>query len=150
MTGMEPLAIAALAGTGLQAVGTIASAQAQSNAAKYNAQISEQNATIARQNAAEQEARQRRLAKKRLGALRAGVGASGVTMEGSPLAVMQDTAQQLELDALTIRHQGDLKARGYKVNAELDRTQAKNVKKQGYLKAGSQLLSGGARAYTLG
>lgn len=135
-------------GTAMSAMAAMKQAQAQAGAMKFNATIAEQNATSARDQATAAEMQQRTEAEKRLGAMRASYGASGVTMEGSPLDVLSESASMAELDAQNIRYQGDLKARGYQNTAELDRANASNAKSQGYMKAGSELLMGATRAYT--
>jgi len=48
---------------------------------------------------------------------RAQVGASAVTMEGSPLQVMAESARIAELNAMRIRRQGDLAAKAAKIRA---------------------------------
>lgn len=139
---MDPLTLA-IAGTAFQAVGAIRQASAESNAAKFNAQVAENNARIARQNAVENAARQRRENQRRLGAIRAGFGASGISLEGTPLDVLEDSAAEAELDALTIEHQGALEAAGFSSSAALSRTRARSAKQAGFVKAGTALLTGG-------
>lgn len=150
MGGETLMLVASVAGTAMSAIGAIQQGKAASNAAKYNAQLAERNAQIARDQASADEARQRRMAYIRQGALRAGYGASGVSVEGSPLDILEMSAAQEELDALTIRYRGELGATGYEAQAALDRAQAAGASRQGYLKAGSEILMGGARAYYYG
>lgn len=145
MTGAE-IAIGLLAGgTALGAVSAIQQGNAANSAAKYNAAIAERNAVTARQQAAAEEDKQRRLAYMRLGNARAAYGASGVNLEGSPLDVLEQSAAEEELDALTIRYQGDLTSRNYLEQAALDRAQGKNAKMAGYMGAGSAILLGAAQ-----
>lgn len=149
MTGVELATVAmyaSIAGAAITAVSAISGAQAQSNAMKYNAEMAERNAQIARQNAAVEEAKQRRLTVLRQGAARANVGMAGVDLEGSPLDILEQNAAQEELDALTIRYKGELAASGFQADAALNRANASNAMTQGYLKAGSAILMGAGQA----
>lgn len=132
------------------AIGSISQAQAAKNAANYNAQLAERNAVIARQQAAANEDAQRRHANRVLGRMRSGYGASGVTSEGSPLDVLEDSVAEAELDALNIRYQGELGAMGYQSEAAMQRTAGKNAMRQGYFRAAGSLLGAGANYYAQG
>ena len=83
------------------------------------------------------------------GKLLAGYGASGVTLEGTPLDVLEESAANAELDALTIRHQGELAARGYENTATLDTFAASGARTGGYISAVDELLTGGAKLYNI-
>lgn len=132
---------AALAiGAGVNAFASLFQGQAEAAAAKYNAGIEEQNAVLTRQWAAEAERRFRRMSKKRMGSMRAARGASGLALDGSALDAMADSAMQEELDALTIRYQGEIKARSHEANARLARQQAKNSSLSGALGAASAVI----------
>lgn len=112
--------VAAFAATAIQAYGqyqagkaaeaqAIASAkQARAEAAwhDYNAKIALREAEAERQAAAFEAQQQAREAKQLKARQRAIVGASGVTAEGSPLLVMEDTAAQLALENAMIRMRG--------------------------------------------
>ncbi len=150
----------AIAGSVIGAVGTIISAVGQSQAADYNAKVARQNATYAeqsaqqqRQIAAENERRQRLRTTKLLGAQKAGYAKAGVTMEGSPLEVMAETASQGELDALNIRYGGEVGAYNARVQGSRYRSQAGFYDFEssrslwtGIMGAGTTLLTGTARA----
>ena len=138
--------VASIIGTAFSAIGGIQQGKAASNAATYNAQIAERNAIIARQQAAADEQRQRRMGVLRLGAARAAYGEAGVELEGSPLDILEQSAAQEELDALTIRYKGELRGMGAESEAALNRAQAPSLLTQGYMKAGSAVLLGGAQA----
>lgn len=139
-----------LISAGVTAVGALMSASAASNAAKYNAAVAERNAKIARQQAAAEEERSRLDAMRKLGSIRAGYGASGVAMEGTPLKVLEDSAMEAELDALTIRYNGELKAMGFESDAALERKRASSAMTTGIFKAGSALLTGAGKTYGAG
>jgi hypothetical protein len=120
----------------------MAQAKASSNASKFNARVADNNAVIAEQNAAADESRQRRAADRQLAQTRALVGAAGVTLEGSPLEVLEDQAMEAELDALNIRYGGALQASNYRSQSQLGRSAARSAMTQGYISAGSSLLKG--------
>lgn len=145
------MALTAILGvTGLiSALGSLASASAQSNAAKYNAQLAGQNAVLATQTAAENERRQRVANTKALGQMRAGYAASGVTLDGSPSDVLDESASNAELDALSIRHGGAVAAMGYENTARLDRYRASSAMTGGYFGAAGDLLRAGGSIYYL-
>lgn len=136
-TGAEIFLVAAAA---VSAVGAISQAAAASNAADFNATIAQQNADIARQQGAADQERQKRLAIKALGDITAGYGASGVSMEGSPLDVLAESARQAELDYQTIGYNAELKAMGYTNTATLEQYKGQAAETAGYLQAGSSLL----------
>lgn len=115
-------------GKGVSAFGTLFEGQAAAQAAEFNAGIERWNAVLVRQWAAESERRFRRMSKKRMGSMRAAAGASGFTMSGSALDAMYDSAMQEELDALTIRYQGEIEARSHEMNAAMADRQARNAK----------------------
>lgn len=142
------MAQAALAGAGglMGAAGAIQQGQAESVAAEMNAQQAERNATMALARSAEQERRARIEGTKVLGDMRAGYGASGVTLEGSPLDVLQESAQTAELDALNIRYEGQAQAVGFRNEAKLERMRGASAKTRGYFSAASSLLSAGGAA----
>jgi hypothetical protein len=139
------LLVAAVGSTVLQAAGSIQQGQAARSAANYNAQVAENNAAAARAQAAENARRQRVMNKKALGSIRAGYGASGVTLEGSPLDVLEESAMNAELDALSIEHAGLVRALGFQNDAALERFGGRNASRAGYMGAAAALLGGGAR-----
>lgn len=148
MAGLETIAtIGSLAGTAFSVVGALNKASAESSAAKTNAEVSRQNAVAASEQAAAEEARQRRIARQVQGAGRAAVGASGVSLEGSPLDILEQNAINEELDALNIRYRGQLAARSANIEADQYSLSARTAKTSGYLSAAGKLLSGAASAY---
>jgi hypothetical protein len=116
------------------------SSQASANAAEYNAKVQQQQADQQRVEAVYEEQRKRQEALRLRGTQEAGYAASGVTLEGSPLAVLEQTAVDSELDALSIRYGGAAKAQRSLAQARLDRYQASAARTQGYIEGGAQLL----------
>lgn len=130
-----------------------ASAVQQGRAAKaageYNAAINEQNATISRDEARRLALQHDREMYLRLGAIKAAQGKSGgAAGEGSVLDVLGDVAAQGELERQHILYRGELKARGYQNTAALDEFSGRQALNASYLRAGSELLEGGSRAYS--
>lgn len=134
-----------VAGAVISAVGALQQGSASKKASQYNAQIAEQNAAIARQNAADRATQADRETYLRLGAIRAAQGHSGGEAgEGSVLDVLGDVAAQSELERQQIVYQGEMQARGFSNDAELERFSGNTRQTASYWKAGSELLSGGA------
>ena len=125
-----------------QVVGAFAKGQAASNASKYNAAQATRKAGLAVEQAASDADAKRRDTVRRLGLMRANYGASGVTVEGSPLDVMAESAANAEMDALNIKYKGDLAASGYAAEAKLDKMRARQDYMGGLFGAGSALLTG--------
>jgi hypothetical protein len=143
----------AAAAAGMAAVGGIVNAagnlragESAAQANEYNAEIAGQNAILARQQAKEEERRARIQGRKQLGAARAAIGASGVTAEGSPLDVLEESARNAELDALTIRHAGEVKAVGFENQKNIYLYQAKESRAAGRISAAGSLLGAGSSA----
>lgn len=145
-----------IASTAFTAVGAIQSANAQAAAYEsqaaaddYNAEVADQNARIARQQAGAREDAQRRRARKILGQQRAAIAQSGTGLGGSNRALAEQSALEAELDALNIRYEGELQARGQKAQAGLDRYSARSsrsnasrAKQSGFMNAGAAVLGG--------
>jgi hypothetical protein len=132
-------------GTGVSVYGQIQQGKSQAAQAEYNAKLAKRNAKSARENA-EYEARQKRRGTARLiGKQRALYAKAGVTMEGSPLDVLQETAAQGEMDALMIERGYAQQGAAYKSQSELAKMRARHYKQQGYFGAGSTLLTGGGQ-----
>lgn len=146
MTGVE---IALIAGAAISAMGAIQQGNAAKGAAKFNAQVANNNAIASRQNAKAGAKRQAREARLRAGTNRANAAASG-TYGGSALDLLEDNAIEEELDRLTIIHQGELQAAGLEASAGLLTAQGKAAKKAGYTSAAGTLLKGGASLYGSG
>jgi hypothetical protein len=130
----------------VSALGSIASAKAERNAAKFNAAMAERNAAIAQEQTRAELSSQRRRASKALGGMRADYGAAGVNIEGSALDVLEDSVVQSELERQNIGYQGALRRQGYQADANLNRARASNAMTSGYWKAASSLLTDSASA----
>lgn len=110
--------------------------------AELNAGFAERNAANARR-AAEIEASNFSEKQKRLrGEMIARRGASGVSMEGSPLLVLQDFERQTAIDISRIKERGEMSAEGYEMSAKAAREMAALRSKSLFEMAGEQ-----SRAY---
>jgi len=128
----DPLTIGilALGGTGLglqmkgqHEAGKAAVAQAKSQAAlqEYNAKLAEREAVETQEAAAYEESKHRKGGERLKASQRVAYAKAGVTPEGSPLEKMEQTASELEMDALMIRRGGELGYQRYTAEAGLQR-----------------------------
>jgi hypothetical protein len=154
-------ASAAVSAAGAIQQGMAAQAQAKSaqDAANYNATIKRQQATSELQQANAREEQQRRGTRQVLGQQRAALAQAGIGMGGSALDIEEQSADRAELDALTIRYEGDLRAKGLLAAAEGAEYEGraaiaagKNAMTGAYLSAGASLLSaaGSYKYYSAG
>lgn len=151
------LAIMAV-GIGLQVAGQFKGAQSEGQAAEYQSGVSEYNAKAAEWDAkqvtnegVQAEAQHRQQVKQFAGSQIATMGGSGTEVNtGTNLQIQEDTARMGEVDALTIRQNYWRKASSLRQQAKLYRYEsdyykksAENIKKWGWLGAGSTLLTQG-------
>jgi len=107
------------AGTG---VGTLGQTAASTMATTTNARILSQEANAAEYDAQQQEIQNRRQWSLERGKANAGVAAGGVSLSsGSPLLMELDRAKQSEIEALSIRRAGKMRAQGLNFNARMER-----------------------------
>lgn len=134
--------LAAAAGL-VGAVSAIGQGQSMAAGASYNAKVAEANAIQARNAALLNTENAAYRAKLLLGGQKAAAGASGVDPgQGSPLALMSETAAQTTFDQLKIKYQGDVTATADRNQAALDRFYASQYSSTGFLRAGASLLTG--------
>lgn len=135
-----------------QADAQAASYRAQAQAQEYNATVERNNAQVARDQANAKEEAQRRHFDALQGQAIAGVAQSGTGFDGSNMDLLKQNAINNELDALTIRYEGQNQANGLMAQSQLDtynagvsRMNASNAETAGYFNAGSALLSGATK-----
>lgn len=146
----------AIVGAAVSAVGTVASAEAQGNAASYQAVVAKNNQQTALQNAqyAEEAGEAQAQATSLKGAATAGKikaaqAASGVNVNsGSAVNVRESQRETAELDTETVLNNAELQAYGYRANAtnygaeaELEQNEAEEAPVAGALGATGNLLS---------
>ena len=139
----------AIASAVVAAASAINTAKNERNAARHNAAMAERNKVITQQQTHAELLRQRRLASRAMGGIRAGYAASGVTLEGSPLDLLESSVAEAELDYQNIEYSGAVKSEGYEIDADLNRSRASNEMRTGYMNAASELLSGASKAYSM-
>lgn len=142
----------------VSAVGSIQQGNAAMADAEYQAAVSRNNAIMERNKAKQElqagevEANQkRREVAAIIGRQRAGVGASGVTMSGSVLDVLTDTAGQGAFDIAMIRHNAEIRAtdrnfsaQNFDAQSELMMMQGRAARQAGYMSALGTALSTGS------
>ena len=138
----DPVTIALIAATATKAIGSIQQGNAAKKSADFNATMLEQGAAVERQQTAAREDAKRREARMVLGSQRAAFAQSGGGLEGSAADVMQQSAINAELDALTLRYEGDLRARGMQAESTSERFAGKQAQRQGYFAAAGSILGG--------
>ena len=131
--GFAPvLGAVGLAGAGLSAIGAYNSAEANSQAAAYQAQVARNNAIIAGQNTAwtaasgaAKEAAIGMQTRAQVGQIKAAQGASGIDVNtGSAAAVQRSAAELGELKQQTSQSNTAREAYGYEVQSGSDVAQA--------------------------
>lgn len=140
-----PIGLLPAIGLGLAALGQIGGGIAEKEAGEYNAAIKRRNAAVHRDMAAAEAVQQQRKARKVIGSMRAAYGASGVTVEGSPLEVLQESARAAERDRAMIIYRGELRAIGAEAQASLDEEMGQSAERAGYLSGAGELLYGFGR-----
>jgi hypothetical protein len=145
-------------GTGLSVIGSIqqgnqayATGKSEQYARESNAQLLQMNASAAGQQAAAREALVRRRAAAMQGEARAGMASTGTAISGSNLGLLEQAGQEAELDALTIRYEGEMERRGLMAQAAQEAYQArgagkaaKEARRAGFVGAATNLLAGAA------
>lgn len=140
--GLETLALAAGIGGGvLSAGGALAKGQATKQAADYNAAVDNQRAAeeVDQANASTQD--YIRKGSDTIASADALRGVTGVTSEGSPLMVNEDTVRQVALGAARTLQGGELRSSRLKDDATLQKMKGENAVTASYLDAGSSLLT---------
>lgn len=156
---MDPFTAALIGSTALQAGGAIMQGNQQAAAYGQQAKASERNAKLsdiqARQAydaGLQNELAQRRSSSQQQADVRASVAESGFDAgSGSALAIQQQSARDMEMDALQTRYQALLQGSAFEQQAVNDRYAAatlrqsgKNARRAGFLSAATSVLSGAA------
>lgn len=156
---MDPFTAVLIGSTVLQAGGAFmeGSQQAsaykkQAEAAEHNAKLSDTQARQAYDAGLQNELAQRRSSSQQQSDVRASVAESGFESGGgTALAVQQQSARDLEMDALQTRYQSLLQGNAFDQQASMDRYTAqtlrqsgKNARRAGFLSTATSLLSGAA------
>lgn len=147
--GIETLAALSLGagalGAGVSAAGSIQKGQAAQQAAQYNVAVDNQRAAEEKDQAAAQTQDYLRKGSDTVQGAVAEQGATGVTGEGSPLMVDENTVRQVALGASRITAGGQLRANRLQDDATLKTMQGNAAVTGSYLDAGSSLLTAGSK-----
>lgn len=111
--------LASIAGQGIQLAAKAKEARRQAEIGAENKALYYEEALLTEQRAREQERQYRVAGEKAIGAQRASIGASGIALEGSSQDALEESAANIELDALTIRHNGFAQARKQRRQGDL-------------------------------
>lgn len=93
--------------------------KSQQSIEAYNAMLDKREAEEGLDVAGFEEAKHRKAAEKLKARQRVGFAKAGITPEGTPMDVLEETAIQLETDALTISRRGEIGARRLTASSQL-------------------------------
>ena len=139
-------AVAAVVAAGVSAYGTYAQSQAQQEAATFNAKVARNQSMLAQYQADQQAKQAAERHRRQLAAQRVAIGASGITTEGSPLAIMMDSAAEAAYSEGLIRYGGARQSEAFDAAASLQKFYGGQAQQAGYLGVGRSLLSGASSA----
>lgn len=135
-----------IAASVLNAVSSIASGNAADRAGQRNGALLDAQATETRRATVTRENLTRERSARALSDQRAALLANGVDpTSGTALIGVGQSAQDAEMDALTLRYEGLMQARGQNMEADNARYQGKAAKRQGYIGAAGSLLMAGSK-----
>lgn len=136
-----------LIGTGLSAISSISQGNATAKSAEYNAQVKEDQAKTEAQQAAAKATEYATRTRQREAGVRAGAVTSGLGTDGSINDILTAVNEQGTLDQLTALYDGNLRSRGLRASAALDRAEGKGAKRAGLIGAFSTITSDISRGY---
>ena len=134
-----------VASTGLSLLSDERARDSEKDLTRRQARVSRQNARIVREQGAEDARRFRIFADKKLGSARAAVGASGIQLAGSALDSIAETARNLELDALSIEYEAEVRAMNLESQATDFDLRRRDIARSAGLDTASTLLTGDSR-----
>lgn len=149
-------ASAAISAIGAIQQGNAAAAQneSQANMARYNAQVSQNQAEQARQVSTAEQLAQQRKARANIGQLNASIAQSGTGFGGTNADILGQTQTLSELDQLNLAYEGQLKAQGFVTQAGIDEFQARvyqnnarNARTAGVFGVAKSLIAGASSIY---
>lgn len=138
---MAAKAFIALAAAAVGALGAIRQGKADEAAANFEADQLRQQGERDREIATQESADFRNAEARRQASFRARLGGSGVTLEGTPLAVLSDLAAETEFQALRIEAGGNLAANRAGNQANLRRFEGRASNEAAKTRAGTTLLT---------
>ncbi len=141
----DPISLS-LAGTAIGAAGSIVSGVQGAQAAAFNARVAENRARAEQARANFEIERMRENARQVRGAQRARFASAGVQIAGSPLAVIEDTAEDEELEVQSILFGSRATQANLRAQAGLSRFEGQGQLFSGLTRAAGTVLSGAASA----
>lgn len=135
-------ALGSVVGSIVQSGQQSAAAQAQANAAYYNAAVAQNNANAAMQAAYADKQQQDRKNRAQLEMVRSKYLASGVELEGTPGDVLLEETGQMALESDKIAHRGKVQYNNYMNEATMHRYQGDSALAAGQNQAQGTLLGG--------
>jgi len=142
---MLPLIIMA-ASTAMSMAAQQQQASAQADQLNFNSRQSLLDAQIAMQNADIQARALRKYGRQVVGQQRTKRAISGIRLEGTPLEVMADTIENIELDAIAMRRQGSFNAGQNQIMAKYQSGMASQTKTAGTIGMAGTALGGMSNA----
>ncbi len=145
---MAPLMIA---GTALQAIGTLANGQQAAAIGARNADVLLQQAnetdraTVGRESLLRDRNAQS-LSQQRVAMLQNGLDPAS----GSALFASSQSIRNAEMDALQLRYDGLMQSRAERMGADMERWKGKAAKRQSIFSAAGQIVSGGGSYLSMG
>lgn len=134
-------------GGGMKALGTIQAGKASANLMNANAAIAGDQSRSTIQAGAEQAELLRQTFAQKMGRQVASVGGSGLTMSGSPLRAIENTASFNARDIAQTQLNASRKAWGYDIQQQGDLYKAREDKAATINNTLGGLITTGARAY---
>ena len=131
-----------LIGAAVSAVGTLASASAQSQSYKAQARFQDRQAQMEREKGNYEGARLRDQNDRQLASMRGQYLSSGIALDGSALDVLEDSATEASLDEQAVRYGAQVRADNLNWSAKLSRMNASNAMTGGVLGALSTAVGG--------
>lgn len=143
----DPITLALIGSAVLGTAGTVAETIGARNEADSEARIAENNADAAALQTGQAADTRRRQNREFLARQSALIGEANIGFGGSSQKLREQSAAEAELDALNIEYGGELDRRSFKTQASLARKRKSIIGVTGFLRAGGQLLGGGANSY---
>lgn len=131
-----------LIGAGVQAAGQMQAANAQAQAAEYNAAVHRNNMVAESQSAAYEASSTQRRAERLVSQQVVAYAKAGVAPTGTPSAVMRGTVQETSMDVLAQLYRGNVATARESAAAKLSDMEASSARIGGAIGAFGTLLGG--------
>lgn len=140
--GAAASGVSSMIGGNASANAAQAQAEAQANAYRYNAQVADNNAVAARDAAKADVKQQNRVNSLKHGKLITQAIAQGVELSGTPLMILDEDTAQGALESKKIGYKGEIQARNYQNQAQMQRFYADAAISAGENQANASRTSG--------